>query len=156
MPLVVNCGLLKNNKKAGKDGWFSLSWSCALLPLPTSSMANPQKIDLHESYPCPSCRGKISPIVMMTEAFGCDRCQKIFTLHADGHSIEQVSNPDPTRYCWEWDGKRWVSVNSSGPIGSWTFLVMLMVTMVMVVYGWQTLVPSNNKPLPSAQTSPSP
>jgi hypothetical protein len=116
-------------------------------------MPNQQKIDLHENYPCPGCRGKISPIVL-TEAFGCDRCQKIFTLHDDGYVIEQISNPHPTRNCWQWDGKRWLILDSTSPLTTWTVLAAGMVTIVFAVCSWQTLIP--NKQSTPVQTSQSP
>jgi hypothetical protein len=133
---------------------FSLSCTYGLTPHKLVHILNQQKIDLHQSYPCPCCRGQINPIIL-TEAFGCDRCQKIFTLQDNGYIIEQVSNPHPQRNSWQWDGKRWSSGDSASNILSgWTLMAAVTVTIVFAVCSWQTLLP--NKPATPQQTSQSP
>jgi hypothetical protein len=112
-------------------------------------MPTPPKIDLHQNYPCPCCRGQIVPIVL-TEAFGCDRCQKIFTVQDNGYGLEQVSNPHPLRNGWSWDGKRWLVIGKNNTaLSSWTLLAAVMVTAVFAVCSWQTLLP-NSSPSPAS------
>lgn len=71
-----------------------------------------QKIDLNAEYPCPCRRrGRLLPIVL-TEAFGCDRCQQIFVLEDNGQAIEQLSSTYPYKRAWRWTGHRWSTANS--------------------------------------------
>jgi hypothetical protein len=69
------------------------------------------KIDQNQDYPCPCRRkGTLLPIVL-TEAFGCDRCQQIFVVQENGQTIEQLSSHYPYKRTWRWTGFRWVSGN---------------------------------------------
>lgn len=71
-----------------------------------------KKIELNQDYPCPCRRrGTLRPIAL-TEAFGCDRCQQIFAVEDQGHTIEQVSTSYPYKRAWHWTGNRWIMVNS--------------------------------------------
>jgi hypothetical protein len=65
-----------------------------------------QKIFLDQEYPCP-CHpnGKLQQIVL-TEAFGCDRCHRIFVLHADGLTIEELAATYPYKRRYYWNGQR--------------------------------------------------
>ena len=66
-----------------------------------------QKIDLNSDYPCPcGRRGRLMPIVL-TEAFGCNKCQQIFVVEDNGHAIEQLSTTYPYKRAWHWTGSRW-------------------------------------------------
>ncbi|MBE9226644.1 hypothetical protein IQ264_14545 [Phormidium sp. LEGE 05292] len=66
-----------------------------------------QKIDLNSDYPCPcGRRGRLMPIVL-TEAFGCNKCQQIFVVEDNGHAIEQLSTTYPYKRAWNWTGNRW-------------------------------------------------
>jgi hypothetical protein len=66
-----------------------------------------QKIDLNIDYPCPCRRrGRLVPIVL-TEAFGCNRCQQIFVVHDNGYVIEQLSTNYPYKQAWRWTGHQW-------------------------------------------------
>lgn len=66
-----------------------------------------QKIDLSKEYPCPCCRrGRLKSIVL-TEAFGCDRCQKIFVIQDSGYVLEQLSTTYPYKRAWQWTGQQW-------------------------------------------------
>jgi hypothetical protein len=86
-----------------------------------------QKIDLHQEYPCPCHRqGRLQEITL-TEAFGCDRCQKIFVLQEQGHRIEELSTIYPYKSCYFWDGRRWKSVKSSSRDLVWTMLTFAFV-----------------------------
>jgi len=64
------------------------------------------KIDLSAEYPCPCSRRGCLRLIALTEAFGCDRCQKIFALEANGEVIEQLSCPYKKTY--RWSGQRWL------------------------------------------------
>lgn len=78
-------------------------------------MARPQalKIDLGRTYPCPCRReGNLSQITL-TEALGCDRCQRIFVVNQEGEVLEQVSNPSGHHQAWHWDGTQWYLTSSS-------------------------------------------
>jgi hypothetical protein len=44
---------------------------------------------------------------VLTEAFGCNRCQRIFVLQADGGSIEELATNYPDRRRYGWNGSRW-------------------------------------------------
>jgi hypothetical protein len=69
----------------------------------------PERIDLQEQYPCPRCkRGKLQAI-LLTEAFGCDRCQQIFGLSEDNQTIEQLSTSYPYTKTWQWMAEGWRS-----------------------------------------------
>lgn len=69
------------------------------------------KIDQNQEYPCPCRRkGKLQPIIL-TEAFGCDRCQQIFVVQENGQTIEQLSSHYPYKRTWRWTGFRWVNGN---------------------------------------------
>ncbi|WP_287129455.1 hypothetical protein [Candidatus Cyanaurora vandensis] len=67
----------------------------------------PEKIDLEEHYPCPRCkRGQLKAIVL-TEAFGCDRCNQIFGLAEESYTLEQLSTSYPYKKAWQWSGTVW-------------------------------------------------
>jgi hypothetical protein len=65
-----------------------------------------QKIYLDQEYPCPChLHGKLQQIIL-TEAFGCDRCHRIFVLQADGLTIEELAATFPYKRRYYWNGKR--------------------------------------------------
>jgi hypothetical protein len=90
-----------------------------------------QPIDLQKEYPCPCCRGQIAPLVL-TEAWGCDRCQKIFVLADNGLMLEQVSSPYPHR--WQWNGQHWQSAKSLFA-GGLSFYVAILFSLASIVLG---------------------
>lgn len=100
-----------------------------------------QKIDLREIYPCPCCRGNLQQIIL-TEALGCDRCQKIFALWKDGYVIEQTSSP--YHNCWRWDGKRWQTKNPASQ-SSWILFGGLVLTAAFAVGALHLLSRSSEK-----------
>jgi hypothetical protein len=66
-----------------------------------------QKICLSQQYPCPCHRqGQLQQIVL-TEAFGCNRCQRIFVLKEDGCTIEELATNYPYQRRYYWNGVRW-------------------------------------------------
>jgi hypothetical protein len=93
-----------------------------------------QKIDLHQEYPCPCHRqGRLQEITL-TEAFGCDRCQKIFVLQEQGHRIEELSTIYPYKSCYFWDGRRWKSVKSSSRDLVWTMLTIGLLLSLAIAF----------------------
>lgn len=94
-----------------------------------------QKIDLHQDYPCPCHRqGRLWEITL-TEAFGCNRCQKIFVLQEHGYSIEELSTTYPYKYCYFWNGSRWQIVRSHKRDLIWTLLTVgILLTMAIVFF----------------------
>ena len=93
-----------------------------------------QKLDLNEAYPCPCRRrGRIHPIVL-TEAFGCDRCQQIFVLREDGYVIEQLSSHYPYRRSWRWNGQQW-TVNQPAP-AHYYILILILAGSGLLVLLW--------------------
>lgn len=72
-----------------------------------------QKISFTAEYPCPCRRrGRLVPIVL-TDAFGCDRCQQIFVVHDSGESIEQLSATYTPKKVWRWTGHQWSGQRSA-------------------------------------------
>jgi hypothetical protein len=69
----------------------------------------PERIDLQEQYPCPRCKRGNLQAILLTEAFGCDRCQQIFGLSEDNQTIEQLSTSYPYTKTWQWMAEGWHS-----------------------------------------------
>lgn len=91
----------------------------------------PIKVDFNHQYPCPFCRrGRLLSIVL-TEAFGCDRCKQIFVVDEKNQEIELVSSPSPAKRLWRWNGYRWRVVNPHSQADSLptVFALMLMILL---------------------------
>lgn len=104
-----------------------------------------QPIDLNRDYPCPCRRqGRLVPITL-TEALGCDRCQQIFTVEEDGHSITQLVNSYAYRRTWRWNGSQWMvhrpklSKNYL-PAALCVILVLLVVWLPLALHSADTAV----------------
>ena len=69
------------------------------------------KIDLSNDYPCPCRRRGHLKQILLTEAFGCDRCQQIFVVKENGQVIEQLSSIYHKK-SWRWTGYRWANARS--------------------------------------------
>jgi len=90
-----------------------------------------QKIDLTAEYPCPCRRkGTLTPIIL-TEAFGCDRCQQIFVVEDNGYALEQLSTHYPYKKVWRWIGHRWQPANTS--LGESYFPIAMGVVLVLLI-----------------------
>lgn len=89
------------------------------------------KIDLDSEYPCP-CRRKgwIKPI-LLTDAFGCDRCQQIFVVKENSDQLEQLSGAYPYKRAWRWNGQRWLPVHSR--LGEMYLPIVLGMIVVLLV-----------------------
>ena len=99
------------------------------------------KLDLDQSYPCPSCKqGELIPITL-TEAWGCDRCKQIFELFAEPDTIGKLSTPYPRQRTWKWNGKHWIlnkkALKSSlSDVSAWN---KGGVRLVLLCIGWTLL-----------------
>ncbi len=94
------------------------------------------KIDLDSEYPCPCRRaGHLKPI-MLTEAFGCDRCQQIFVVQNNNQELEQLSGAYPYKRAWRWNGRRWLAVHSR--IGE-IYLPIALGLMIVLLLVWLPL-----------------
>jgi hypothetical protein len=104
-----------------------------------------QKIYLDQEYPCPChLHGKLQQMVL-TEAFACDRCRRIFVMQADGLTIEELAATYPYKRRYYWNGKRF-QVLRAWPKGTiWTFFrspdrlalwlqCLGMISLVMVLF----------------------
>jgi hypothetical protein len=81
-----------------------------------------QKIYLNQEYPCPCHRqGQLQQIVL-TEAFGCNRCQRIFVVQEDGGSIEELATNYLDRRRYYWNGTRWKLLRSLPTSPFWAVL----------------------------------
>ncbi|MDF5727679.1 MAG: hypothetical protein PUP92_06470 [Rhizonema sp. PD38] len=90
-----------------------------------------EKIDFNQEYPCPCRRrGQLIPIIL-TEAFGCDRCQQIFVVEDNGHVLEQLSTTYPYKRAWRWMGNTWQVVRPR--LGESYLPVALGVLFVLVI-----------------------
>ena len=79
-----------------------------------------QKIHLDREYPCPCyLHGQLQPIVL-TEAFGCDRCHRLFVLQADGLTIEELATIYPYKRRYYWNGKRLQILRSLPKVRFWS------------------------------------
>jgi hypothetical protein len=84
--------------------------------------------------------------MVLTEAFGCDRCQKIFVLRDNNLTIEQISNPYP--HSWQWDGQTWNSTKSL-PQGSWSFYIAIGFSLLALASGaWYFWTDGRESPPP--------
>jgi hypothetical protein len=81
-----------------------------------------QKIYLDQEYPCPChLNGKLRQIVL-TEAFGCDRCHRIFVLQTDGLAIEELAATYPYKRRYYWNGNRLQTLKTLPTGDFWTFI----------------------------------
>ncbi len=90
-----------------------------------------EKIDFNQEYPCPCRRrGQLIPIIL-TDAFGCDRCQQIFVVEDNGHVLEQLSTTYPYKRAWRWMGNTWQVVRPR--LGESYLPVALGILFVLVI-----------------------
>jgi hypothetical protein len=88
------------------------------------------RIELNNEYPCPCCQGRLRPIVL-TEAFGCDRCQQIFVVEQNQEILEQLSPIYPHKRRWQWTGKRWQP--SEQNLASSYFSIALAIIVILLL-----------------------
>jgi hypothetical protein len=101
-----------------------------LLPVQHSKI---QKIDLTADYPCPCRRrGRLKPIVL-TEAFGCDRCQQIFVVQDNGYILEQLSTSYPYKRAWRWTGNQWNIAHASLSRGYFPLTLLIIFGLIFLL-----------------------
>jgi hypothetical protein len=106
-----------------------------------------QKIDLTAEYPCPCHRrGQLTPIAL-TEAFGCNRCQRIFVVQDSGYVIEELSTSYPYKRTWRWTGHQWSATGSGLGRGSLPLVLVITFGLVFLI-----LVTTLQSPLSSSVT----
>jgi hypothetical protein len=71
--------------------------------------------------------------ILLTEAFGCDRCQQIFAVEDNGQVIEQLSSSYPYKRAWRWTGYRWIPAHR-GSLASYLPVLMGMLLVALVVW----------------------
>lgn len=89
------------------------------------------QLNLNNEYPCPCCQGKLKPIIL-TEALGCDRCQKIFVVEQNQGFIEQLSPVYPYKKRWQWTGKRWQLINQNLAHSYLSIASVMMVIFLLI------------------------
>jgi hypothetical protein len=92
-----------------------------------------ERIDTGINYPCPCCRRGQIYLITLTEALGCQKCQKIFVIQPDGHTLEQLSTY-PMGQVWRWNGRDWYPVRQHWP-GRSVLLISLGVSAVLLLIG---------------------
>jgi len=92
-----------------------------------------QKLDINEAYPCPCRRRGVLKPILLTEAFGCDRCQQIYVLKDDGYTIEQLATHYPYRRAWRWTGHQWL-LNRN--LGLYHYILLLSIACFAVFVAW--------------------
>ena len=91
-----------------------------------------QKIDLQKPYPCPSCRKGYLNLILLTEALGCDRCQKIFVVKDNYQIIEQLSSFEQKK-AWYWNGSSWSNLYTGLTPNTLSALLITMVLFPMLM-----------------------
>jgi hypothetical protein len=93
------------------------------------------KIDQASIYPCPCSKlGQLCPIVL-TDAFGCDKCQQIFVLRSDGYVLEQISHIYPYQQHWYWTGQTWRLIRPPLIQSSFALIVGVLIALFVVLIG---------------------
>jgi hypothetical protein len=92
-----------------------------------------QKIDIRVDYPCPCCnkKGKLLHITL-TEAFGCDRCRRMFVLKENSTVIEELSYIYPYKPTWRWLGNRWLQIKPNWT-GNYLAQIFRLVLIVLAI-----------------------
>jgi hypothetical protein len=91
----------------------------------------PEKIDFNNEYPCPCRRRGQLTAITLTEAFGCNRCQRIFVVEDSGYVLEELSTTYPYKKAWRWSGNAWSVVHPK--MGESYLPVALGIIFVLVV-----------------------
>ena len=92
-------------------------------------------VDLRSDYPCPLHRrrkGRLRPIIL-TEAFGCDCCQKIFSLEQNRQVLQELSSHYPYKRAWRWNGSRWIEIH---PERNLRYLPVLLGILLVLMAIW--------------------
>lgn len=85
--------------------------------------------------------------IALTEAFGCNRCQKIFVVQDSGHSIEELSTNYPYKKIWRWTGQQWSLAQSGLGQGYLPLTLIILFGLVFLL-----LITTLQSPLSSSVT----
>ncbi len=91
------------------------------------------QIDTRMQYPCPACRRGQLSLIALTEALGCQKCQRIFVIQPDGYTIEQLSTY-PIGQSWRWHSRGWQPIRQDWSMRS-ILLLSLTVSAVLIFIG---------------------
>ncbi|MEM1366822.1 MAG: hypothetical protein AAGG02_02165 [Cyanobacteria bacterium P01_H01_bin.15] len=100
-------------------------------------------LNLNTEYPCPCCREGYLQTIVLTEALGCDHCQKIFVLQADEQSIEELATIRRIKRSWRWTGDRWRLLSSANGLRSseiWSNLSLILIYVAFWILILRSLV----------------
>jgi hypothetical protein len=90
--------------------------------------AQPQPLT---NYPCP-CRRRAQLVpIILTDAFGCDRCPHIFVMEEEGRLVEQLTMGYPYPRAWRWTGETWRLIQSQQD--RWFWLVMWALGLALTI-----------------------
>lgn len=78
--------------------------------------------------------------IALTEAFGCKRCQQIFVLRPDGHSIEQLAATYPYKRSWYWTGLQWTVLQRGFSETHWHWAIALSFFLLIPIFLWLPLL----------------
>jgi len=83
---------------------------------------------------------------VLTEAFGCNKCQQIFVVEDNGHAIEQLSTTYPYKKSWHWTGNRWSKAyprirDSYLPVALLIIVVVLVIGLFVAPNLWNAKEP---------------
>lgn len=78
--------------------------------------------------------------IVLTEAFGCNKCQQIFVVEENGHAIEQLSTTYPYKRSWHWTGTKWSKAyprirDSYLPVALLIIVVVFVVGVILAQSG---------------------
>ncbi|MBE9039182.1 DUF2396 family protein [Oscillatoriales cyanobacterium LEGE 11467] len=81
-------------------------------------------LNFRGAYRCPACRrGQISALVL-TEAFGCNTCNHIFTANLAKQSVQVVDSSPPL--AWRWNGRKWKPTHRDvDPLNGWVWCLAI-------------------------------
>jgi hypothetical protein len=89
-----------------------------------------------QSYPCPCHRhGQLVPIYL-TEAFGCDRCPRMFVLESDGRLVQQRIGSEVEARSWRWVGQDWQLIAPPPGDRQQRSLRRIGLALLLLVVGW--------------------
>jgi hypothetical protein len=84
------------------------------------------------SYPCPCRRqAKLVPIIL-TDAFGCDRCPHMFVMEEEGRLVEQLTLGYPYPRAWRWTGEAWRLIRPQQD--HWFWLLMWALALALTTW----------------------
>jgi hypothetical protein len=90
-----------------------------------------------QSYPCPCHRhGKLVPIYL-TEAFGCDRCPRMFVLESDGRLVQQRIGSEMEARSWRWVGQDWQLIAPHQDDRQRQALRRITLGLLLLLVGWR-------------------